>query len=404
MPRLDLELGVLNGARNAEAGTEVGERAAPSLQPPDAGVAASPRTLRGRLFGRLADYARRYLTASVEHRLTLIQDQLHQQQALALGLERQNAVLRDLATRQASVLDRLEAALGRTGARIDDSIALTSAFGPRFDELEIQARPFVELDDHTFAKRLRDGYVLAPKSNAGFSLMLADATADGLEPGVRRVLAALALPGMTAVDVGANVGLLTLTLARGVGPAGKVLAFEPEEQPRRLLERMAALNGLAWIDVHGDAVGAKTETRDFNVSPVLGHSSLYPLPEEDGRGASVEVQVRPLDEVLAGQRLDVAKIDVEGAELDVLAGMSELISSNPDLAIVAEYGPSHLQRLGIDPQAWFAAFSEAGFAARHIDDRTGACYPVTPAQLAGVYSANIVFVKEGGSADSRLSR
>lgn len=84
---------------------------------------------------------------------------------------------------------------------------------------------------------------------------------------------------------------------------------------------------------------------------MIGHSSLYALPEEDGVGRDITIEVTRLDDIIGpDQRLDVVKIDVEGAELDVLAGMDRLVQENPDLAIVAEYGPSHLERVGVTPE------------------------------------------------------
>jgi len=115
--------------------------------------------------------------------------------------------------------------------------------------------------------------------------------------------------------------------------------------------------------------------------------------------------VRRLDDVVApSQRLDVVKIDVEGAELDVLAGMSRLFAENRDLAVVAEFGPSHLARVGVTPEAWFKAFAAHDLLAFEISEPAGVCRPVGPEDLKEVISANIVFVKPGGEAIARLPR
>jgi hypothetical protein len=152
-------------------------------------------------------------------------------------------------------------------------------------------------------------------------------------------------------------------------------------------------------------VGAKTEVKTFNVSPVIGHSSLYALPEEDGAGREISVQVTQLDDVIAkGARLDVVKIDVEGAELDVLAGMGRILSENPDIALVAEYGPSHLARIGITPKAWFKAFTDAGFVAYAISEPSGVCRKVTSSDLKDVVSVNLAFVRFKGAAQKRLPK
>ena len=136
---------------------------------------------------------------------------------------------------------------------------------------------------------------------------------------------------------------------------------------------------------------------------MIGHSSLYALPEEDGVGRDITIEVTRLDDIIGpDQRLDVVKIDVEGAELDVLAGMDRLVQENPDLAIVAEYGPSHLERVGVTPEAWFEAFQRAGFESYAIEEPSGACRRVSALDLVDVVSVNLAFVRPKGAAKARL--
>lgn len=144
----------------------------------------------------------------------------------------------------------------------------------------------------------------------------------------------------------------------------------------------------------------------FHQSPIIGHSSLYALPDaEEADARLVEVEVVRLDAAVpAGAPLDVVKIDVEGAELDVVRGMSRLFEDNPDLAVLAEFGPSHLQRVGIDASDWFAAFGAHGLQPRVISEPAGTVGFVDPAALMAVESSNLVFVRPGGAADGRLPR
>jgi len=398
------------------------------LPSPDGqGVAPKPRSLKGRLFGKITDYARRYITASVEHRLTLVQGRLDEVSAhnerqehltnhLLTTIEAQGLAIDALMRTQVQndaksqlALGQLENSLGRLSAflgQVDDNLkGLPGLFGPRFDEIEVKIRPLVAFDEDSYAIRLRDGYAMVPRSEPVFAVMVANATSEGLEPGTRRVLQALIEPGMVVADVGANVGLLTLACAVATGPTGRVYAFEPEAGPRSQLEKTRHLNGLRWVEVSACAVGAQTEVKTFNVSPVIGHSSLYALPVEDGVGREVSVQVTKLDDVVEkGSRLDVVKIDVEGAELDVLAGMSRLLSENAEIAIVAEYGPSHLARIGIAPKAWLGAFKDAGFEAYQIAEPTGVCRKVTAQDLKDVISVNLAFVRPRSLAQKRLPK
>lgn len=300
-------------------------------------------------------------------------------------------------------LDRVDQVLAQVEAR---ATLLATTVGPRFDEIEVKVRPLVPYDDASIAVRLGDGYVLAPKDDPVVLTMLADATAGGFEPGVRQVIRHLARPGMAVADVGANLGLLTLAAARAVGPAGRVYAFEPEARPRDHLRKTLHQNGLAWVELHAVAVGRAPGVARFHQSAVLGHSSLYALPDREA-AAVVEVQVETLDRLLAGAPLDLAKIDVEGAELDVLAGMADTLARNPDLALIVEYGPSHLERVGISPQDWFGAFTFYGLTPYAIQEPSGICVRVRANQrraLQAAESTNLVFVRPGGEAERRLPR
>lgn len=307
-------------------------------------------------------------------------------------------------------LVRLEARLGQQlsvmRGQLEDAkaglAALPPLIGPRFDELEIKVRPLIAFDDESYAVRLADGYLMTPQSEPTFTVMLANAPSGGLEAGTRRVLRALIEPGMAVADVGANVGLLTLACARATGPSGHVHAFEPEAGPRRQLEKTRALNGLSWVTLHASAVGETPARRIFHVSPIIGHSSLYPLPDGERSAArDIEVEVVALDSL---PQLDVVKIDVEGAELEVLAGMTRQIAGNPNLAIIAEFGPSHLERLGIAPSDWWAAFQRHDFAPYAIAEPGGACAPASLEAVLREMSTNLVFVRPGSQAERRLPR
>lgn len=388
------------------------------------------RRILSSVFGRVADYGRRYMQASVVHELREVQGSLGaisaelaaMREHLGQVSREQGEIARALSGRLAVVSGRTEAmevqvgALQLQGDRIEilatriDAIGQRAAnaaesipvlFGPRFDEIEIKQRPLIAYDDESMAIRMRDGYVMAPRNLPTFVTMLANATSKGLEPGTGDVLRRLVRPDMVVADVGANIGMLTLVMAWATGPTGRVYAFEPEAVPRSNLEKMKYLNGLSWVEVRDQAVGAEAGQLTFHVSDIIGHSSLYALPETEG-SREIQVEVVRLDDVAPAKRMDVVKIDVEGAELDVLAGMSGLIARNKDLAIVAEFGPEHLKRVGQTPAQWFKAFADAGFKPYMIDEATGAAAPTNAKAAAKVISANIAFVRAGGDAEKRL--
>jgi FkbM family methyltransferase len=275
----------------------------------------------------------------------------------------------------------------------------------RLAELSLRVSTPIEVDSSTLAVRTADGFVLVPRSDTTLLLMLCDAGPQGLEPGTRRLLTRLLLSGMTFVDVGAHIGLLTLAGARAVGPNGRVVALEPTPITFDLLVRALAINGLSdRVEAQCLACGARPEHRAFHVATVLGHSSLFDLPPAcTERGASqIEVDVVCLDDILPmGAHVDVVKIDVEGAELDVLAGMMRILRENPDVAIIAEFGPAHLRRAEITPDVWFEAFEVHGLEAYAIDELSGECDPVSREDLTAIESVNILFCRANSRAAAR---
>src|SRR5262249_18542532 len=138
------------------------------------------------------------------------------------------------------------------------------------------------------------------------------------DPGARRADEAffrrVLRPGDTVVDVGANVGTLTLTAAALVGPEGRVWAIEPHPRPLRYLCANVALNGFANVrTVHAAAGESDGLLR-------LTDSRLDDQNRVSADGPGVSVPVRRLDDVVPEGPVRLLKIDVEGFELFVLRG------------------------------------------------------------------------------------
>jgi FkbM family methyltransferase len=132
-------------------------------------------------------------------------------------------------------------------------------------------------------------------------------------------------PGDVVLDVGANVGAYTLLFGRWVGPAGRVFAFEPAPEARRGLERHIALNGLASrVAVRAEAMTDRRGVARFTASGPAGDNRLVPASR-----AGLDVQTISIDDFCAdtNARPALIKIDVEGAELDVLTGARRTIAA-----------------------------------------------------------------------------
>jgi FkbM family methyltransferase len=141
------------------------------------------------------------------------------------------------------------------------------------------------------------------------------------------------------VDVGAHVGMYSVAAALALGGRGRVLAFEPNPGAREQLEANLALNGCEGVIVSAAAVSDAVGETVLHVpaTPDPSFSSL-----EAGRfaeGEPVAVETTTVDAAVRehGLRPAVVKIDVEGGELAVAAGMEETLSLRP--ALVVEVDP-----------------------------------------------------------------
>jgi FkbM family methyltransferase len=162
------------------------------------------------------------------------------------------------------------------------------------------------------------------------------------EPQVVRRLSQVLGPGMTFVDVGASFGFHTLTAARLVGPAGRVIAYEPGPQNVSVLLLNIEAHQLTNVTVHPVAASDHPGSLLYYGSGGNGHVSSFSGRASELAGGSL-VPARPIDELLGHEeRVDAIKIDVEGAEGLVLAGARCLLSRcHP--ALFFEFSPPALQ-------------------------------------------------------------
>lgn len=193
----------------------------------------------------------------------------------------------------------------------------------------------------------------------------------GREATMSRLFAEAAVPGATVVDVGAHLGWLTMQAARRVGPQGHVFAVEPNPRTRPLLEHNLRDNGLAErVTIVPAALGARAGRLSFFVSAAGDTSSLH---RQDPLDEPVEVAVATGDAILAGAPAPaVIKLDVEGGELDALAGLEETIRrAGRGLRLFVECNPAALAQAGASADALWDALVRLGLEPRVIDEGTG---------------------------------
>jgi len=148
-------------------------------------------------------------------------------------------------------------------------------------------------------------------------------------------------PGMAVVDIGANIGRLTMLLASLVEGSGLVVAVEPNPENIKLLEASRRVNGFDQILIIQAAAGRRTALLALNVSYSNGMTGELPS-DLDAIFASRPVPCFALDAILPKDRpINLVKIDAEGAELNVLIGLSQTIDRDRPV-IVSEFSPGTL--------------------------------------------------------------
>lgn len=157
-----------------------------------------------------------------------------------------------------------------------------------------------------------------------------------LDRKISEVVRRIVRPRDTVIDVGANLGLVTLPLARQVTEGGVVHAFEPNPNVRDLLNQSIHRNGLKNVQLHSCALGTnECEMSLAYPTGNAGRGTLCRTADNDG-WTSARVSVRSLS-ALANEvdlsRVRLIKIDVEGHELDVLRGASRLLSLSLLIAV-----------------------------------------------------------------------
>lgn len=147
-----------------------------------------------------------------------------------------------------------------------------------------------------------------------------------------------AKPGMTVIDIGANVGYYTVRLGDVVGPTGKLYAFEPNPELYPYLLENIKINGFSdHVTVFNHGLGDKETKLILNFGSYhLGGGSIV-KQQSATFDRSVEVLVKRLDDVLHEvAAVDLVKLDVEGFEPQVLRGAEAIISRSPVAALLIE--------------------------------------------------------------------
>lgn len=259
-----------------------------------------------------------------------------------------------------TILERQLTALERQLTAIDARLALADRDNRSFAWVGSH-RMRLDPDDTVVSVRLRqDGW---------------------FEPFETLLVQRLVSPGDTVVDVGANIGYYTLQFARLVGATGRVVAFEPDPHNFALLEENVWQNGYRNVTLVRAAVAARSGGVRLHLNAAnRGDHRIY--ASDPGRPA-IDVEAVALDEYFADHagRLDLVKIDVQGAETGVFAGMRRLVAEHRVARVLSEFWPRGLKVAGGDAAGFLDERRREGFEASVIDEVARRIAPLDAAAL-----------------------
>ena len=298
------------------------------------------------------------------------------------ALNARNGTLADTVVAE---MERLDGYLAYHAATLRASVA---AIHGNLDPLRESLQNIAHRPQHSYiapgvdALLITAGYdLILPTDEAGLLAYIMRHGLTAIEPGVREVLRSHLKPGAVAVDAGANIGIHSISMASAVGPSGCVLCFEPLPHLAKALERTLHLNGFGErARVQQMALSDTSGETTLNRAAHGPMSSLYDLAE-GVRTEAIPVRMITLDECFApGARVDLVKMDVEGAEPRVWRGMRRILQDNSEIEVITEWSASHFHRSGEDPGNLWQRFMRPGSIPslyQTMGQPTASCHSVT---------------------------
>jgi FkbM family methyltransferase len=214
---------------------------------------------------------------------------------------------------------------------------------------------------------------------------------DDYEPQETAAFRRLLRPGFHVVDVGANVGWFTFLAALCIGQEGRVTAFEPRIPTVDYLRRSVCLNQLEdRITVLQNAIGNRSSTVSLTWTPASRNPGSTRLgePEENDEGQLAEM--RELDALLGGARVDCIKMDIEGAEGLALAGASTVLRVNRPF-LLCEINPAALRVVScMSVEEFLRVVRAQGYIPFSLEDHLGLTRLEGSPELGGREVINVV--------------
>ena len=171
-------------------------------------------------------------------------------------------------------------------------------------------------------------------------------------------------PGMTIVDVGANIGYYVLIEAQALGNSGKIYAIEPAPKNFEMLQKNLHLNAVGCeIESHNLAISDHVGQVSFELA---GASNHHRLAVNGSSSNSIEVEATTLDVLLDDEKIDMVRMDAEGAEWVILRGMRGILASDRPLKMFIEVHPKLIREYQGDLDQWLEMLADSRFDVQYL--------------------------------------
>jgi FkbM family methyltransferase len=187
-------------------------------------------------------------------------------------------------------------------------------------------------------------------------------------------------PGKVFVDAGANFGIYTLLASKIVGETGRVISFEPSSRVFPVLRRNIALNGFKNVSAFQVALTDGPGKARLYYHSAVGCDSLGKDASFERDAYAEEIETGSLDDVLKDNsvgRVDVIKLDVQGAEELALRGANEIASSMRPV-VIFEFFPEGAASLNLSPNGPWEFLEGHGYEFFIVDERGTVSRLVSP--------------------------
>lgn len=340
-----------------------------------------------------------------------LSEKLDSQLGISTGISRK---LDEQAGASASILQKLDGQAGintnlsekldgQTGIstslseKLDQQIGISTSLSQKLDEIPKLIAGIVTVVPGSIINATMDGLKIGiPAEEWGVAMFLQQG--GGYEEGSQELFESILRPGMTVLDLGANFGFYTL---RALRKGCRVVSYEPTPQTCALLRQNINANGFANCGrsiVVEAAVSDMCGITEFYENPdMCGYNSIYSMEGQH----LIQVPTVTLDSQIEEiGRVDVIKMDIEGAEYRALLGMRRLLERNPQVQILMEFAPGHMKRAGVSPEEMLDLIHELGFTYALIDEESAQAAPVGRQELLAADSVNLYLKREGGYENS----